>query len=277
MSEEFNIGDIVKITGQGHFFLGNIGKITHIGTPGGSHYEIVLRDRNVCYASALTITKVPRPEVGDLVRVTGSGRWQAQEGNVIGVDDETGLVSVDLEHDWEKPVFAPESLDIIEKVPPLPKREVGQPVKAKDVRVGDKVSVKTIDDRCDILRETSLTATVGKIVTRGVGNKVITFQTSSGTEFYSDEGLPKEIVLLEGIESDLFYRALSALGPGSVIVFASKPGEPETNMAIKQHFEDVWHVVDGSKDRKPRTVGLVNILRKKGVPFSVLRMLSKEG
>lgn len=276
MSEEFKYGDIVRITGTGHFYTGQFGKVTHVGQPGGARLELRLRDNTICYASDSHVTKQSLPEVGDLVRVLASGRWQAQEGHVEAID-KNGFVVVDLEHDYDRPVFDPLKIEIIERLPAKPFRVSGQPIDAKDVKIGDKISVTTHDNQSsDVKRVTTLIATVGKIVPRGFNGQTLTFQTTGGSEFFSESISKREIILLESIEEDAIYKALSALGPGSVIVFANKPGEAETDMAIKQYFEDLWHLVDGSKDRKPRTVGLVNIIKKKGVPFSVIRQFEKK-
>lgn len=220
---------------------------------------------------------LPVPEVGDLVRVKATGRWQAHEGHVSGIDKKAGLVFVDLDYDWEKPAFHDYQLEVIEKVKPLPVRIEGKPIKPEDIKRGDKISVVSVEEN-EIKRTTILEATVDKIIKKGFYGQHFEFQTRSGKKIYNNElGDESVISLVADIDKDLDFEALSEIKPHEIIGFPDEDGGLEVNIAVKKEYSDQWTVILGEKSAKSMTtVGLVTVLKKKNVTFSVIRSAKPE-
>jgi hypothetical protein len=236
------------------------GKNNHVSFDEGGH----------AYFSDHELEALPVPEVGDLVRVTKFGRWQAQEGHITSVD--SNRFYVDLEYDWNRPEFKAEDLEVVEKIKPKPVRIEGKPIKPEDVRRGDTISVVTTEDK-DVKRTIIIEATVDKIVPKSSGS-VLHFQTRSGAHIHTADNFNKAVIsLVKSIESDLDFQNLSKHKTGDIIGFANEEGEPETNIAVKQDG-DMWSVLEDTKYKNVATVGLVNILKKKNVTFSVIREAS---
>jgi hypothetical protein len=215
--------------------------------------------------------ELPVPEVGDLVRVIKGGRWGAQEGHITS-KDKFGMLTVDLEYDYDAPIFDPRYLEVIEKAKPLPVRIEGQPIKPEAIKRGDKISVViTVDN--EIKKTTILEAVVDKIVPKGFNGQHFAFQTRTGSTIHNTEYLSSAVIsLVADIDKDLDFAALAEIKTGEIIGFPDEEGGPEINIAIKKEYADQWHLILGEKSAKSgTTVGLVNLLKKKNVTFSIIR------
>lgn len=277
MGDQFNIGDIIRIMSKTHFYRGQRGIITHVGSPGGgSRLEIKVMDGTVTYVRDDEAVIQPKPEVGDLVRVLHSGRWQAHEGNITKTLA-NGKLFVDLEHEWNAPEFDPLFLEVIEKVKPKPARIEGQPIKPEAIKRGDKISVVSTEDN-EIKRTTILEAVVDKIIQKGFYGQHFEFQTRTGSKIYNNEVTNSAVIsLVADIDKDLDFAALAEIKTGEIIGFPDEEGGPEINIAIKKEYADQWHLILGEKSAKSgTTVGLVNLLKKKNVTFSIIRSIPSE-
>lgn len=221
------------------------------------------------YVSDHEMEALPVPEVGDLVRITKTGRFQAQEGHVTG--REGNYLFVDVDYDWERPEFLESQLVVIEKVKPKPVRIEGNPIKPEHIKRGDKISVVNVEEN-EIKRTTILEATVDRVIPKGFHNGLtFEFQTRTGSKIYSNV-VPNNAVisLVADIDKDLDFAALSEIKPNEIIGFPDEEGGIEVNIAVRQ--ERVWSVMMGAKRSKNmETAGLVAILKKKNVTFSVIR------
>ncbi len=240
------------------------GKNSHVSFDKGGH----------AYFSDYELEAIPSAdeiEVGDLVRVLHTGRWQAHEGHVASIDSETGLVFVDLDYDGERPKFQPEYLEIIEKVKPLPVRIEGQSIKPEDIKRGDRISVVNVEDN-EVKRTTILEATVDKIIPKGFYGKSIEFQARTGAKIHSTLDAPDVVIsLVADIDKDTDFAALSKIKPNEIIGFPDEDGGVETNIAVRID-EKYWSVLLGAKKSKAmETAGLVAVLKKKNVTFSIIR------
>lgn len=276
MGDKFNIGDIIRIESAAHFYAGQRGIITHVGTNGGARLEIKVLDGSITYVRDDEATVLPKPEVGDLVRVLHSGRWQAQEGNITKTLT-NGKLFVDLEHEWNVPEFDPLFLEVIEKVKPLPVRIEGKPIKPEDIKRGDKISVVlTVDGE---IKTTTITeAVVDKIVKKGFYGADFEFQTRTGKKIHSTYSDSVSVInLVSDIDKDVDFHALSLIKPNEIIGFPDEEGGLEVNIAVKKEYADSWTILLGEKTAKnATTVGLVNILKKKNVTFSIIRPIPSE-
>lgn len=272
MGDQFNIGDIVKIKEGGvHFYAGQRGRVTHVGLPGGSRLEIKMRDNTITYASESEVTVLPKPEVGDLVKVLSSGRWQAQEGHISEIIGDRIFID-DLEHDWNRPEFRSLFIEIIEKVKPLPVRIEGKPIKPEAIKRGDKISIVSVEDSSEVKKTTILEATVDKIVKKGFNGQHFEFQTRTGFKIHNTEYLSTAVIsLVSDIDKDVDFHALSLIKPNEIIGFPDEEGGIEINIAVKLD-SGYWSVMLGAKKSKNmETAGLVAILKKKNVTFSIIR------
>lgn len=214
----------------------------------------------------------PLPGKGALVRVTASGRYQAQEGHVLS-DNGDGTYTVDLNSGIERqPTFEHYQLEVIEKLPPA--RSAGKTIMPDNIKVGDKISVTRKSMIGEMESVATVSGYVGKIVPKSHG-EYHDFQTRAGTHIFYSSDKDCTVLLLEDIDEDALYKALSNLGPGSVVTFRDDDPDVETNLAIKQTFEDRWKLA-GKKDNSPTTISLVGLIRKEGGAFSVLRELPKD-
>lgn len=250
---------------------GRVGRIVQERGDGYNN-KIAFDDGGYLWYSDHELEAVATPEVGDLVRVTHTGRWQAHEGNVTSIDEETGLIFVDLDYDWERPKFQPEYLEIIEKIKPKVVRIEGKPIKPEAIKRGDKISIVTVVEN-EIKRTTILEATVDKIITKGFYGKSLEFQTRTGAKIHSTMDAPDVVIsLVADIDKDTEYAALSKIKPNEIIGFPDVEGGTEVNIAVKKEYGAQWTVLLGEKSAKNmETAGLVAVLKKKGVTFSVIR------
>lgn len=236
------------------------GKNNHVSFDNGGH----------AWFSDYELEALPVPEVGDLVRITKTGRYQAQEGHVTS--REGNYLVVDVEHEWERPEFLESQLVVIEKLPIKPVRIEGKPIKPEAVKRGDKISVVNVEEN-EIKRTTILEATVDKVIPKGFYGKSLEFQTRTGAKIYSNE-VPNSAVisLVADIDNDVDFHALSLIKPNEIIGFPDEEGGIEINIAVKLDTSNYWSVMLGAKKSKNmETAGLVAILKKKNVTFSVIR------
>lgn len=260
----------VKVTKQG-IYHGSTGTVLSERQDGYDTRVELDDDRGTMWLSDHELEALPELEVGDLVRVKAYGQWQAQEGHIVS--ENLATFSVDFGYD-EKAAFGASALELVEKVSPKPFRREGQPIKRQDIKRGDVISVVTVEDK-DVKRTVIVEATVDKIIKKDLGN-VVEFQTRSGGHIHfarhNDEAV---ISLVKSIDNNAEYIALSEARIGDIVAFPDEEGGPETNLAVK-HVDDYWTVVLGTKSKNVQTVGLVNILAKKGVTFSVVRKAEPE-
>lgn len=240
----------------------------------GKNNQVSFDDGGHDYFSDYALEAIPEPEVGDLVKVKAYGKWQGHEGHIIS--DNAATFSVDFGYD-EKAAFGATALEVIEKVKPLPEKPVrieGKPIKPKDVKRGDKISVVSVEDN-EIKRTTILEATVDKIITKGFYGQHREFQTRTGKKIFNNEYLNESVIsLVADIDKDVDFSALSEIKPNEIIAFPDVDGGPEVNIAVKKEYADQWHLLLGEKSAKSgTTVGLVTLLKKKGVTFSVIRKM----
>lgn len=240
------------------------GKNNHVGFDGGGD----------AWFADHELEELPVPEVGDLVRVTKTGRWGAQEGHVTS-KDQFGMLTVDLEYEYDAPIFEPRYLEIIEKVKPLPVRIEGQPIKPEAIKRGDKISVVSTEDN-EIKKTTILEAVVDKIVPKGFNGQHFAFQTRTGATIHNTEYVSSAVIsLVADIDKDLEFAALSKIKPNEIIGFPDEEGGVEVNIAVRQERD--WSVLLGAKKSKNmETAGLVAILKKKNVTFSIIRSTPDE-
>lgn len=234
----------------------------------GQNNKIALDGGMYIYASDHELEALPVPEVGDLVRITKQGRWQAQEGHVTS--REGNYLFVDVDYDWERPEFLESQLVVIEKLPAKPVRIEGKPIKPEDIKRGDKISVVSVVEN-EIKRTTILEAVVDKIIPKGFYGKSLEFQTRTGSKIHSTEVDTTSVIsLVADIDKDLDFASLSKIKPNEIIGFPDDEGGIEINIAVRQERD--WSVLLGAKKSKNmETAGLVAILKKKNVTFSVLR------
>lgn len=238
------------------------GKNNHVSFDEGGH----------AYFSDHELEALLTPEVGDLVRIKASGRWQAHEGHIVS--ENIGTLTVDFGYD-EKAAFGATALEVIEKVKPKPVRIEGKPIQPDAIKRGDTISVVTIED-LEVKKTLILEATVDKIVPKS-GGEVLHFQTRGGAHiFTADKHIKSAISLVKSIDNDVDFQTLSQAKIGDVISFADNDGEAETNLAVKRE-EDLWSVMEESKTRNVATVGLVNILKKRNVGYTVVRTVPVKG
>lgn len=236
------------------------GHNNHVSFDGGGH----------AWFSDDELDALPVPEVGDLVRVTKTGRWTAQEGHITD-KDKFGMLTVDLEHEYDAPIFEARYLEVIEKVKPKPARIEGQPIKPEAIKRGDKISVVSTDASGEIEKTTILAATVDKIVKKGFNGQHFSFQTRTGSTIHTTEYLSTAVIsLVSDIDKDVDFHALSLIKPNEIIGFPDEEGGIEINIAVRQERD--WSVMLGAKKSKNmETAGLVAILKKKNVTFSIIR------
>jgi hypothetical protein len=242
------------------------GRNNHVSFDGGGH----------AWFSDHELEALPIPEVGDLVRITKTGRWQAHEGHITGRDG--NYLFVDVDYDWERPEFLEEQLEVIEKVKPKPVRIEGQPIKPEAIKRGDRISVVSVDDSSEIKKTTILEATVDKVIPKGFNGQHIEFQTRTGSTIHTTVyGSTAVISLVADIDKDVDFHALSLIKPNEIIGFPDEEGGIEINIAVKLDLDNYWSVMLGAKKSKNmETAGLVAILKKKNVTFSVIRAVPTE-
>jgi hypothetical protein len=258
----------VKVTQGGK--AGEVGTVLEERENGFSTKVKLTVGGMILWLSDHEMSALPTPEVGDLVRIKASGRWQAHEGHVTKELDNGNLV-VDVESDWNLPEFEKNQLEVIEKVKPkpVPVRVEGQPIKPEAIKRGDTISVVTVEDN-EIKRTTIVEAIVDKIVPKS-GGTVLHFQTRGGAHILTaGQHLKGVVSLVKSIDNDEDFQTLSQAKIGDVLSFADSAGEAETNLAVKRE-EDLWSVLEETKSRNVATVGLVNILKKRNVGYTVVR------
>lgn len=271
---KFKLNTRVKLTHRG-IYNGFYGTIVGERTNGYNN-RVELDSGSIGWFSDYELVAVTVPNVGDLVKIKASGRWQAKEGNVSSIDTK-GNVFVDLGDDWDTPHFKPEQLEVIESFPaPVDrKRRVeGAPIQPEAVKRGDVISIVTVEDG-DIKKTSIIEATVGQVIEKNF--YVHKFLTAKGNVIFETNNTQGyTISLVKAIDNDVEYQQLSETKMGEVIGFPDEDGGVETNIAIKQ-IEDFWSVVLGTKKAKTMdTSGLVTLLRKKNVTFSVIRKAPEE-
>ncbi len=236
------------------------GKNNHVSFDKGGH----------AYFSDHELEALLTPEVGDLVRIKASGRWQAHEGHIVS--ENIATFSVDFGYD-EKAAFGATALEVIEKVKPKPVRIEGKPIKPEDIKRGDRISVVSVDDSSEIKKTTILEATVDKVVPKGFNGQHVEFQTRTGSTIHTTVYQSTAVVsLVADIDKDLDFAALSEIKPNEIIGFPDEEGGIEINIAVKLDLPNYWSVMLGAKKSKSmETAGLVAILKKKNVTFSMIR------
>lgn len=216
------------------------------------------------------LEEVLEPAVGDLVKVKAYGRLQAHEGHIVS--ENVGTFTVDFGD--EKAAFGSTALEVIEKLP-TPRRIEGKEIQPELVKRGDTISVVIIEDKTEVKRTSISEGTVDKIIKKNLGSS-LEFQTRSGACIHTTNRTDNAVIsLVKSIDNNAEYISLSGAKTGEIIGFADEEGGPEVNLAIKQ-IDQYWTVVLGNKSKSVETVGLVNILAKKGVTFSVVRKAEPE-
>jgi hypothetical protein len=191
-----------------------------------------------------TLVKIDPPTVDDLVEVLASGRYEAQQGHVLRInnhDPEDLVYIVDL--DDEQVGFSAVDLNVLERIPTPSVREEGEEIKPQALQKGDEISVVI----------TAKPVKGVSTVTTNIG--VFDHKNSYGTLFTSNYGVLMNsheakvsestvITLLKKAEDPVLVN-LRKLPVGSVITWVK--GKERRFISAKRE-DDEWSTMSYTKN-----------------------------